>query len=73
MPQQLAPGLENIIARDTATLGIAQSISWGLQPLTATAPFRAGIWPRMDGNRYSNQPDVGLAAQTAAARRQQQE
>jgi hypothetical protein len=24
--------------------------------------LRAGTWPRMDGNRYGNQPGVGLSA-----------
>lgn len=58
----LAPGLENDIATDRATLAIASAVSWGLLTMSETMPYRAGQWPRMDGNRYTNQPDVGLAA-----------
>ena len=53
----------NIMATDWALQALATATIWGLQPNTAVNIYRAGRWPRMDGNRYSNQPSVGLGAQ----------
>lgn len=63
-------GFPGDLASDRAALSISSATTWGMQPITAEYPFRAGIWPRLDGNRYSNQPDVGLAATRAARARQ---
>ena len=51
---------------DRALLAVSAATTWGLQLqafdayLVAAGIYRAGTWPKMDGNRYANQPTVGL-------------
>lgn len=54
--------MENDIPTDRIFLAIASTLMWAFQPQMSIFPYRAGQWPRMDGNRYSNQPDIGLNA-----------
>jgi len=66
--QNIPPGLNalNISPTDVATLAMSTAQTWNIQldpsAYLLTGPLRAGTWPRMDGNRYGNQPNVGLAA-----------
>jgi hypothetical protein len=54
--------LANAIATDWAVQAISSTYLWALQPNTASNIYRAGMWPRMDGDRYGTQPMIGLAA-----------
>lgn len=60
--------IENDTMTDRALLAVSAATSWSLQLqafdtyLVNQGIYRAGMWPRMNGNRYGNQPNVGLAA-----------
>jgi hypothetical protein len=60
--------IENDTMTDRALLAVSAATGWTLQMqavdqyLVNQGIYRAGTWPRMNGNRYGNQPNVGLAA-----------
>ena len=56
----IAPITPSDIASDPGVLTISSSLMWALQPNTATNIYRAGRWPRLDGDIYSNQPSFPL-------------
>jgi len=45
---------------DIALLGVSQSNIWNL--VLNDGPLRDGTYPKMSGDRYGNQPAVGLGA-----------
>jgi len=66
LPSMEAALARNVIATDWASQSNASSPIWGQQQASVSTDtplkLRAGRWPRMDGNRYTNQPAVGLNA-----------